>query len=116
MEPYNDRYEIRRMLSPDAADTFADQSLDSVYLDANPSYASSCVDLAAWWPKVKGGGVLCGHDFLDGELLQGSFGVKPAVEEFEKLHGVEAAATLEQHWPSCYVIKPDNDERREQLR
>lgn len=101
------RYEIHQQLSADAAECFADESLDFVYLDANHSHESSGHDIRVWWPKVRPGGVLCGHDFLDGQLEQGDFGVRSAVCDFEIAEKIVVAVTLEEHWPSWYVIKPD---------
>jgi hypothetical protein len=40
-------------------------------------------DLRAWWPKLRAGGLLAGHDFIpDGIIAQGDFGVQRAVTEF----------------------------------
>lgn len=52
-----------RMLSLDAAKTYADESLDFVYIDADHTYEALKEDIAAWLPKVKQGGVLGGHDY-----------------------------------------------------
>ena len=51
-----------RMPSVDAAATFADGSLDFVFIDADHSYEAAKADIAAWRSKVKPGGILCGHD------------------------------------------------------
>jgi len=37
-------------------------SLDFVYIDGDHSYAAVKKDIVAWIPKVKIGGVICGHD------------------------------------------------------
>ena len=39
-----------------------DQSLDFVYIDGDHSYEAVKKDIIAWIPKVKIGGVICGHD------------------------------------------------------
>lgn len=49
--------------SPGCAENFDDASYDFVYLDAKHDYASVVADIAAWWPKVRPGGLLCGHDY-----------------------------------------------------
>lgn len=64
------------------AQQFADGFFDVVYLDANHTYDHVKKELAIWAPKVKNGGALGGHDFLDAELPDGSFGVKRAALEF----------------------------------
>jgi len=50
-------------LSWDAAALYPNASLDYVYIDADHSYEAVCRDIDAWLPKVKPGGVICGHDF-----------------------------------------------------
>lgn len=45
-----------------AASYFADRSLECVFLDARHDKDSLSQDIAAWLPKVKGGGLLCGDD------------------------------------------------------
>src|SRR6185369_15014691 len=62
-----------------AADAFDDNSVDFVFLDADHSYAAVRGDIAAWWPKVKVGGYLCGHDY--GKKPHREMGVQQAVEE-----------------------------------
>lgn len=46
-----------------AAASVLDQSLDVVYIDGNHGYQAVLDDLAAWTPKVRRGGAVCGHDF-----------------------------------------------------
>ena len=72
------RVVIMKNYSQDAAAKFADESLDWVYIDANHGYQSAKEDLALWWPKVKKGGFLSGHDYI----VRESFGVVQAVNEF----------------------------------
>jgi len=47
-----------------AATLFPDKYFDFVYLDGDHSYKSVMDDLIAWYPKVKIGGFLGGHDFV----------------------------------------------------
>lgn len=46
-----------------AAPNFENESLDLVFIDADHSYEAVKADIAAWEPKVRPGGILCGHDY-----------------------------------------------------
>lgn len=70
----NPKVRILKGLSWDMASFVDDNSLDFVFVDASHDYESVKKDLEAWTPKVKPGGVMCGHDIH-------SEGVKSAVEE-----------------------------------
>jgi len=60
-----------------AAEEFGEETLDAVYVDAIHAYEGVRSDIAAWAPKVRRGGFLCGHDY------EKRFpGVKDAVDEF----------------------------------
>lgn len=45
-----------------ASTQFDDASIDFLFLDADHRYAQFMEDLQAWYPKVKPGGIICGHD------------------------------------------------------
>jgi hypothetical protein len=92
--------------STEAAARFPDLSLDFAYIDADHRYEAVSADIQAWYPKLKPGGLFAGHDFLDGTLPQGKFGVKTAVSEFERRAGLSVAVTADRDWPTWYVFKP----------
>jgi hypothetical protein len=46
-----------------AADRFADESVDFLYVDASHGYHGVLGDLVAWYPKVKFGGIIAGDDW-----------------------------------------------------
>ncbi|HEX7375626.1 MAG TPA: class I SAM-dependent methyltransferase, partial [Pirellulales bacterium] len=96
------RYRAHRLLSEEAAALFDDGSLDFVYLDADHSQTAMTRDLHLWYKKLRRGGLFAGHDFVDGSLSEGEFGVRAAVVEFERSKGVRAAVTAERQWPSWY--------------
>jgi hypothetical protein len=49
--------------SPQAAVHFGDDELDAVYIDGDHSYAAVLADIQGWWPKVRAGGLVTGHDY-----------------------------------------------------
>ena len=63
MKPVEGFYRPVRMTSLEAADCYDDKSLDFVFIDAAHDYDSIHADILAWFPKVKIGGVIAGHDF-----------------------------------------------------
>ena len=87
------RSEIWRRTSTEAAGHVADRSLDFVYIDARHDYDSVIEDLAAWFPKLRPGGLIAGHDYVDGDFPQGVFGVKRAVDEFFAARGLAVHST-----------------------
>ena len=64
-----------------------DEYFDLVYIDADHTYESVKDDIAAWFPKVKPGGWITGHDYVDGyENDPNIYGVIPAVNELVVKH------------------------------
>lgn len=116
---YGERVRILRALSVDAAVFFPDECFDWLYLDANHGYEPCKLDLRAWWPKVRSGGLFAGHDFYHAipnaelkpihvdEPTEESlrvWGVKLAVEEFAAEIGREINLTTN-YDPSWWWIK-----------
>lgn len=73
---------ILRGLSVEAAQQVPPHSLDFVYLDADHSYKGVTEDLKAWIGKVRPGGAIGGHDYIDGHIPAGIFGVRSAVKDY----------------------------------
>lgn len=86
------RWKPMKATSPGATSSFADGSLDFVYIDADHNYQPVLEDLGAWWPKLKTGGMMAGHDFVDPMVVDGGWGrfVQPAVFDFCASIGVRA--------------------------
>ena len=102
---FGDRAQLLRMTSAEAAPCFPDRSLDFVYIDGNHSFAACAEDIALWWPKVRSGGILAGHDYLDCRLPEGGFGVKSAVDAFGAPEALPIFVAAEK-WPTWYVHRP----------
>ena len=45
-----------------ASKIFKDEIADFIFIDADHRYKNILKDLKLWYPKVKKGGILCGHD------------------------------------------------------
>jgi hypothetical protein len=84
---------------------FEDESFDFIYHDANHTYEFVSEQLKAWFPKLKKGGIMAGHDYFDGEFDMGLFGVKSAVDEFVAANNIELHATTERECKSWWFIK-----------
>jgi SAM-dependent methyltransferase len=111
LEPHGSRSSIWRTTSVEAAARVADRSLDFVYIDARHDYESVKEDLEAWCSRVRPGGILAGHDYVDGDFVQGRFRVKAAVDEFFAardipVHATEGPSAVEL-FPSWIVEVPE---------
>ncbi len=83
--------------SVSAAAIFGDGSVDFVFLDANHAYESVSNDLRAWWPKIRPGGTLAGHDYA-------WTGVRRAVHEFFGRRDLGIPGS-----PSCWGVGKSSD-------
>ncbi|MEC9345962.1 MAG: class I SAM-dependent methyltransferase [Pseudomonadota bacterium] len=57
-----DRREVLRGTTREVIDRVPDGSLDLVYVDGDHTLRGITVDMVAWWPKVRPGGILGGDD------------------------------------------------------
>lgn len=108
LKPHEGRCNILRMTSLEAAAARADAALDFVYIDANHKYGHVRADLAAWWPKVKAGGLVAGSNYFDGIVNESVFGVKSAVGDFAAEHRLQVRLTFDD-WPTWFFLKPSPD-------
>lgn len=65
-----------KSISWEAASLYQNESLEFVFIDAAHDYESVTKDITAWFPKVKKGGVIAGHDYSWGPQ------VKKAVDDY----------------------------------
>jgi len=107
------------MYTSEAAPKFANASLDFIYVDARHDYCGVMEDMTLYWPKLRPGGIMAGHDFeraadvggqdwskcMDGTVNGGA--VRGAVEEFAQKMGLQVSVTFrEQMWNSWLIRKP----------
>jgi len=106
LKVYKERSAIIRKTSFNAAKEFENNFLDFVYLDGRHDYNGVKEDIALWFPKIKKGGMLCGHDYLNGIIGNTDFGVKKAVDEFmQSKQGMKLFITDKDDYPSWFVFK-----------
>jgi predicted O-methyltransferase YrrM len=67
---YQNKTTFLQMTSLEAAGQLPDHSLDFVYIDARHDYCGVKEDLNAYWPKLRPGGILAGHDFMNNEEVK----------------------------------------------
>ena len=60
-----DRLRFIRNFSANAVKSFNDSSIDFIYIDARHDYCAALEDLNLYYPKLKCGGLMSGHDFID---------------------------------------------------
>lgn len=60
---HKDRCEMLRCTSLEASKRLGADDWDVVFIDALHDYPSVKEDIALWWPLVKFGGLLAGHDY-----------------------------------------------------
>lgn len=77
MEPFGGKSVIIKAKSEEVVDTFQNNFFDFIYIDGNHRYEWVIKDIRNYYPKVKVGGQLAGHDMKPGEP-----GVQKAVEEY----------------------------------
>lgn len=72
-----------RLRSIQASKMYKDRSLDFVFIDGSHEYEDVKEDIYHWYPKIKKGGIIAGHDYTT------YAGVKEAVDEFFNLEEIK---------------------------
>lgn len=96
---------IYREYTNEAVKHFPDNYFDLVYLDADHTYEACQKDIENWFPKIKKGKFLVGHDYTPGFLRKTNvrFGVIEAVDNFVKNNNLRLFKLPFWHW---VIIKP----------
>eukprot|EP01006_Ploeotia_vitrea_P065833 TRINITY_DN93889_c0_g1_i1.p1 TRINITY_DN93889_c0_g1~~TRINITY_DN93889_c0_g1_i1.p1 ORF type:complete len:346 (-),score=36.62 TRINITY_DN93889_c0_g1_i1:338-1375(-) len=123
-----EKIQFIQKFSNEAVTQFEDNSIDFIYIDARHDYAGVYQDCTLYWPKLKVGGIMAGHDYIDqpevppvkGKVqdwtLQGDNthtvdgkASRSAVEDFSLLVGRQLAITYkdetQNQFPTWYLRK-----------
>ena len=95
-KPFGDRLKHIYKSSDDAVFDFKDNSLDFVFIDGLHTYEQVKKDCDNYWPKLKSGGIMIGHDFARIE------GVNRAANEFSDKVGIAIKNAQQDLW---YIVK-----------
>jgi predicted O-methyltransferase YrrM len=66
MMSYYSHIDKLHMKGNEASNMFPDEHFDLVYIDASHWYDDVTNDINTWLPKIKSGGYLAGHDYIEG--------------------------------------------------
>ena len=116
---YKSKVKILRMTTTEAAKLIPNRSLDFVYVDARHDYCGVMEDLINYYPKMRRGGIMSGHDYYNtaevkqldssqdwsvcGNGTRNEGAVKGAVNDFVKNKNVTIHVTKEV-WPSWWFV------------
>lgn len=84
INPVKEYINIIKGNSSDIAKKFKDNSIDFLFIDGDHTYSGVKRDLENWFPKIKSGGVIGGHDYSEA-----SSGVKMAVDQYFLFTGIK---------------------------
>ena len=95
--PFEDRRIVLVGKSVQVARLVEDGSLDFVFIDANHACPVVTKDINAWYPKVRSGGLVSGHDYMINHPPNKNR-VKKAVDKFVKEHNYEVTVEVTNWW------------------
>lgn len=96
VKPYNDKLIWIKKTSFDAVNDIPN-GIDFVYIDGNHDYEYISKDIELYYPKIKSGGVIAGHDFNTCFL-----GIVKAVIDFSKKNSLQLQGKEVDWW----FVKP----------
>ena len=105
LEPHKGRYEFIRKFSHEAANDFENGSLDYVYLDGNHQNPVFENDIRVWIPKIKKGGILGGHDYMNLDTPTYKCDVKMTVDDYVYHNGYQLHLTNDDDHVDSWFIQ-----------
>jgi hypothetical protein len=106
----DEKVKVIRDYSVNASKQFEDNFFDFIYIDADHSYDGVIADLRSWYPKLKPGGLMGGHDYKKrvkkmrgGRVVR--YGVIQAVQDFIKENPSIKIHVTKEKYASYFFIK-----------
>lgn len=99
MDLMGPRFSLVRESTVNASIDLDNESQDFVFVDADHSMKAVLKDLDHYWPKLKPGGIMAGHD-------SNLFGVNFAVTSWAKHHGIDPASIETEANSAWWFRKP----------
>ena len=108
-EQWKDRRIVRQGFSPGCitgpAPAIMLAGLDWAFIDGDHMYDGVRADILGWWPLIRPGGILSGHDYNGKGDRRHGWGVRRAADEFAAEHGLEVHTPGGLVW---WVKKPED--------
>lgn len=105
IKPISSSIGVVRQYSKEASTHYRDNSLDFVFIDAHHTYNAVAEDIHCWYPKIKPGGILAGHDFWHKTHSRHIPEVNKAVEDWFKADFKSTEEGCWVHTKSREVVK-----------
>jgi predicted O-methyltransferase YrrM len=67
LKEFSDKIQVCKNYTTVCSERFSDGYFDFIYVDARHDYVGAREDMVTWWPKLKRGGIMAGHDYLDAQ-------------------------------------------------
>lgn len=100
LETYNAT--LLRATSMEAVTRFEDNSLDFVHIDGNHEFDYCCQDIICWSRKLRPGGVMAVHDYLEFHRA----GVVDAVRAYTHCHHIDPWFVTRDRLPTAFWQRP----------
>jgi predicted O-methyltransferase YrrM len=100
LQKYENKYILIKKTANDALPDIPN-NLDFVYIDGNHKYEYVKQDIENYYPKLKSGGILAGHDIENGEIAEHD-GIVKAVLDFAHKHKLQVKIKS----PDWLLVKP----------
>jgi predicted O-methyltransferase YrrM len=91
MKTFPTRLTLIRSKSDDAVNEIENETMDFIFIDGYHSNDQVRKDIENYYPKLKSGGLLCGHDYS-------AWSLSPAVDEMAKKYGKKVLLCEQDVW------------------